>query len=109
MGILTTIQDRLLYAIGNEEAAGRLMRAAAIKDSQKQWRRYLGRHGVRQPNVRHFLNFIGLQYGLEISHDDERRIFGRDVEKVTFDFEKLAPRFANILINQGIIDVQLAG
>lgn len=107
MGFLNTVQDRILYAFGSEEAAGRLMRAAAIEDLQKNWKRYLGRNGVRQPTMRHFMDFISVQYGLEISEADERRIFGRDADKVTFDFDKLAPRFANMLINQGIIDIDL--
>lgn len=108
MSFLTTIKDRFLYGIGNEEAAGRLMRAAAVKDIRKRWSRFLGLNNIRQPNLQHFLKFIATQYGLELSEADELRIFGREASRLSFDFERWAPSFATLLINQGIIDVELA-
>jgi hypothetical protein len=108
MGLLTTIKDRFLYGIGNEEAAGRLMHAAAVNDIRKRWKRFLGLHNIRQPSLQHFLKFIATQYGLELSEADEVRIFGREASRLSFDFERWAPSFATLLINQGIIDVELA-
>lgn len=108
MGFISTIQDRVLYTFGSEEAAGRLMRAAAVKDIRKRWKRFLGLHNIRQSNLQHFLKFIATQYGLELSQADELRIFGREASRLSFDFERWAPSFATHLINQGIIDVELA-
>jgi hypothetical protein len=106
---LQEVSDRILYGFGSQEAAGRLMLAAATDEVRTQWGRYAGRNGIRRPTVRQFLEFAEFQYGFELSEDDEHRIFGSNIDVKTVDMDAMCPRFANMLLEQGVIDVSLGG
>lgn len=101
--------DRILYGLGNQEAAGRLILKAATDQVRADWGRYAGRKGIRRPTVRQFLEFAEFQYGFELSEEDEHRIFGSNIDVKTVDMDAMCPRFADMLIEEGIIDVELLG
>jgi len=85
------------------------MLTAATDEVRKQWGRYAGRRGIRRPTVREFLEFVEFQYGFVLSEEDEYRIFGKDIDINTVDMDSMYQRFANMLIEQRIIDVSLNG
>ena len=97
--MLQNAANRVAYGLGSQAAAGRLEIGAVAKDVKKHWARYLGREGVRNPNVSHVQDFLNFQYGLET----EQGAFGAG----TVDMETLAPRLANVLIRNGLVGVEL--
>ena len=105
---LQEFSDRLAYGFGSEEALGRLTLAAATRTLLAGWRRYAGRKRIRQPTVRDLLHFLQIEHGIQIPSDAVSAIFG-GTTAARVNVEAIMPRIADILIDNGLIDVEWDG
>lgn len=105
---LQEFSDRLAYGFGSQEALGRLTLAAATRTLLAGWRRYAGRKRIRQATVRDLLHFLQLEHGIEVPSDAVSAIFG-GTTSARIDVEPIMPRIADILLDNGLIDVEWEG
>lgn len=101
--MLQNTADRFLYAVGNQEAAGRLNLSFATAEVRKQWARYAGRKGIRAPTIRHISNFLTLEYGLQLDDDIVGRLVKVSGHDEAVPMDMALPRIANALLDSGVL------
>lgn len=104
-GKLQEFSDRLAYGFGSQAALGRLTLATATNTLMAGWKRYAGRKRIREPTVGDLLHFLQIEHGIEIPPDAVATIFG-GTTAVRVNIEAIMPRIADILIDDGLIDVE---
>lgn len=96
--MLQNTADRFLYAIGSSKAEGRLNLSFATAELRKQWGKYAGRKGIRNPTIRHLSEFLTIEYGAEFDRDHSGR-------NEVVDLDKALPKLANTLLDRGLLVV----
>lgn len=103
--IMQNASDRLAYAFGSEEAAGRLNLGAATAEVRSKWNQYAGRKSIRAPVVHDVAQFLAIQYGLPITDEDVAHMLGRTTRAV-LDMSDVLPRLADALMDNGVLAVE---
>ena len=96
--------DRLAYACGSQQAAGRLNLSLATADVRAKWNQYVGRKGIRAPTVHDVSDFMAFQYGVEWDESLVARLAGQ-VGRGALDMDLALPRIADLLLDSGVFEV----
>lgn len=104
--MLQNLSDRVAYAFGSQEAAGRLNLGAATAEVRSKWNQYAGRKGIRAPVIHDVAQFLAFQYGLPMSDEDVAHMLGRAPQRGVLDMSDVLPRLADALMDNGDIVIE---